>query len=95
MSDKSNEGTRWRLLRDVVVFRIKLGMEASARHHADPGVARGRGPGPPRATGDATMVHAVLRLVNVASTRSTCGAARGPASSVAIRGRAIMATSRP
>ena len=28
MSDKSNEGTRWRLLRDVVVFQIKLGMEA-------------------------------------------------------------------
>jgi hypothetical protein len=28
MTDKSNGGTRWRLLRDVVVFQIKLGMEA-------------------------------------------------------------------
>ena len=28
MTDQSNHGTRWRLLRDVVVFQIKLGMEA-------------------------------------------------------------------
>jgi hypothetical protein len=28
MTDESNKGTRWRLLRDVVVFQIKLGMEA-------------------------------------------------------------------
>ena len=28
MTDKSDHGTRWRLLRDVVVFQIKLGMEA-------------------------------------------------------------------
>jgi hypothetical protein len=28
MTDKSNQGTRWRLLRDVVVFQVKLGMEA-------------------------------------------------------------------
>ena len=28
MTDKSDKGTRWRLLRDVVVFQIKLGMEA-------------------------------------------------------------------
>ena len=28
MTDKPNEDTRWRLLRDVVVFQIKLGMEA-------------------------------------------------------------------
>jgi len=28
MTDKPDQGTRWRLLRDVVVFQIKLGMEA-------------------------------------------------------------------
>jgi len=28
MNDKSNRGSRWRLVRDVVVFQIKLGMEA-------------------------------------------------------------------
>ena len=28
MTDKSDHGTRWRLLRDVVVFQVKLGMEA-------------------------------------------------------------------
>ena len=28
MTDTSDRGTRWRLLRDVVVFQIKLGMEA-------------------------------------------------------------------
>ncbi|HEX9208703.1 MAG TPA: hypothetical protein VF851_10730 [Steroidobacteraceae bacterium] len=28
MTDKSGQGSRWRLLRDVVVFQIKLGMEA-------------------------------------------------------------------
>jgi hypothetical protein len=28
MSDKSGQGTRWRLFRDVLVFQIKLGMEA-------------------------------------------------------------------
>ena len=28
MTDKSDQGSRWRLLRDVVVFQIKLGMEA-------------------------------------------------------------------
>lgn len=28
MTDKSDHDTRWRLLRDVVVFQIKLGMEA-------------------------------------------------------------------
>ena len=28
MTDKPKPGTRWRLLRDVVVFQIKLGMEA-------------------------------------------------------------------
>ena len=28
MTGKSDRGTRWRLLRDVVVFQIKLGMEA-------------------------------------------------------------------
>ena len=28
MTDKSDNATRWRLLRDVVVFQIKLGMEA-------------------------------------------------------------------
>jgi hypothetical protein len=28
MIDKSDRGTRWRLVRDVVVFQIKLGMEA-------------------------------------------------------------------
>jgi len=28
MADKSDRGTRWRLLRDVVVFQIKLAMEA-------------------------------------------------------------------
>jgi hypothetical protein len=28
MNDKSDQGTRWRLLRDVVVFQVKLGMEA-------------------------------------------------------------------
>jgi hypothetical protein len=28
MTDKPEQGTRWRLLRDVVVFQIKLGMEA-------------------------------------------------------------------
>ncbi len=28
MTDKSDRDTRWRLLRDVVVFQIKLGMEA-------------------------------------------------------------------
>jgi hypothetical protein len=28
MSDKPDRGTRWRLVRDVVVFQIKLGMEA-------------------------------------------------------------------
>ena len=27
MTDESNHGTRWRLLRDVVVFQIKLAME--------------------------------------------------------------------
>jgi len=28
MTDKSNHDTRWRLVRDVVVFQLKLGMEA-------------------------------------------------------------------
>ena len=28
MTDKSNRDTRWRLVRDVVVFQFKLGMEA-------------------------------------------------------------------
>ena len=28
MTDKSNHDTRWRLARDVVVFQVKLGMEA-------------------------------------------------------------------
>ena len=28
MTDQSDHGTRWRLVRDVVVFQIKLGMEA-------------------------------------------------------------------
>jgi hypothetical protein len=28
MTDKSGHDTRWRLMRDVVVFQIKLGMEA-------------------------------------------------------------------
>jgi hypothetical protein len=28
MTDKANDNTRWRLLRDVVVFQVKLGMEA-------------------------------------------------------------------
>ncbi len=28
MTDKSDHDTRWRLVRDVVVFQIKLGMEA-------------------------------------------------------------------
>ena len=28
MSDKSDDDTRWRVLRDVVVFQVKLGMEA-------------------------------------------------------------------
>ncbi len=28
MNDRSDQGTRWRLLRDVVVFQIKLAMEA-------------------------------------------------------------------
>jgi hypothetical protein len=28
MTDQSNHETRWRLVRDVVVFQIKLGMEA-------------------------------------------------------------------
>jgi hypothetical protein len=28
MTDKSNHGSRWRLVRDVVVFQIKLAMEA-------------------------------------------------------------------
>jgi hypothetical protein len=28
MTDKPRPGTRWRLLRDVVVFQVKLGMEA-------------------------------------------------------------------
>jgi len=28
MADKTNQGTRWRLLRDVVVFQVKLGLEA-------------------------------------------------------------------
>lgn len=28
MTDKSDHGTRWRLARDVIVFQIKLGMEA-------------------------------------------------------------------
>jgi hypothetical protein len=28
MTDKSDRGTRWRLARDVVVFQLKLGMEA-------------------------------------------------------------------
>ena len=28
MTDKSDKGTRWRLVRDVVVFQVKLGMEA-------------------------------------------------------------------
>jgi hypothetical protein len=28
MTDKSDHGSRWRLLRDVVVFQVKLGMEA-------------------------------------------------------------------
>ena len=28
MTGKSDHGTRWRLLRDVVVFQVKLGMEA-------------------------------------------------------------------
>jgi hypothetical protein len=29
MTDKSGQGTRWQLVRDVVVFQIKLGMEAA------------------------------------------------------------------
>ena len=28
MTEKSNRGSRWRLVRDVVVFQVKLGMEA-------------------------------------------------------------------
>ncbi|HEX7374937.1 MAG TPA: hypothetical protein VF277_08175, partial [Steroidobacteraceae bacterium] len=28
MTDKTKRGTRWRLIRDVIVFQIKLGMEA-------------------------------------------------------------------
>ena len=28
MTEKTDHGTRWRLLRDVLVFQIKLGMEA-------------------------------------------------------------------
>ena len=28
MTDQSDHETRWRLVRDVVVFQIKLGMEA-------------------------------------------------------------------
>ena len=28
MTDKPKPGTRWRLLRDVIVFQVKLGMEA-------------------------------------------------------------------
>ena len=28
MTDKSDQGSRWRLARDVVVFQVKLGMEA-------------------------------------------------------------------
>jgi len=28
MSEKTDRGTRWRLLRDVLVFQIKLGLEA-------------------------------------------------------------------
>jgi hypothetical protein len=28
MTDKSDQGSRWRLLRDVVVFQVKLGLEA-------------------------------------------------------------------
>jgi len=28
MTEKSDQGTRWQLLREVVVFQIKLGMEA-------------------------------------------------------------------
>jgi hypothetical protein len=28
MTDKSDQGTRWQLVRDVVVFQLKLGMEA-------------------------------------------------------------------
>ena len=28
MTDQSKQGTRWRLARDVVVFQIKLGLEA-------------------------------------------------------------------
>jgi hypothetical protein len=28
MSDQTNTGSRWRLVRDVVVFQIKLGLEA-------------------------------------------------------------------
>jgi hypothetical protein len=28
MTEKSDQGSRWRLVRDVVVFQIKLGMEA-------------------------------------------------------------------
>ena len=28
MTDKARRGTRWRLIRDVIVFQIKLGMEA-------------------------------------------------------------------
>ena len=28
MTDRSDRGTRWQLVRDVVVFQIKLGMEA-------------------------------------------------------------------
>jgi len=28
MTDQSDRGTRWRLVRDVVVFQIKLGLEA-------------------------------------------------------------------
>jgi hypothetical protein len=28
MTDKSDQGSRWQLLRDVVVFQVKLGMEA-------------------------------------------------------------------
>ncbi len=28
MNDHSDDGTRWRLVRDVLVFQIKLGMEA-------------------------------------------------------------------
>jgi hypothetical protein len=29
MTQKSRQGSRWRLMRDVVVFQIKLGMEAA------------------------------------------------------------------